>query len=81
NKYRQAAKVLAKRINQCFYDNETGFYYDRAIIAPNVKSQLNCTGKLLTKRGRGPEGWSPLWANIADKDKAARVKEMMLKES
>ncbi|MBB1405203.1 alpha-glucosidase [Pseudoalteromonas sp. SG44-5] len=80
-KYRQTAKVLAARINQCFYDDKTGFYYDRAIIDPTASSQKSCTGKLLTERGRGPEGWSPLWANIADKDKAARVKEVMLQES
>jgi len=79
--YRQAAKVLAARINQCFYDDDTGFYYDRAIISPAASSQKICTGKLLTERGRGPEGWSPLWANIADKDKAARVKEVMLNEN
>ena len=40
-----------------------------------------CTGKLLTARGRGPEGWSPLWANIADVDKAERVKNVMLKSN
>ena len=37
-----------------------------------------CVGKLLTARGRGPEGWSPLWAEVADKEKAARVREVML---
>lgn len=81
--YRQAATVLAKRINQCFFDAETGFYYDRSFSASQAtQSQLNkenCTGKLLVKRGRGPEGWSPLWANIADQDKAKQVKNVMLK--
>lgn len=80
-KYLQASKVLAARINQCFYDDESGFYYDRAIVDPTASSQHECTGKLLIGRGRGPEGWSPLWANIADKDKAARVKEVMLQEN
>lgn len=78
SQYRQAASVLAARINQCFFDPETGFYYDRAILSPAKSSNKTCTGELLTKRGRGPEGWSPLWANIADKDKAARVKDVML---
>ena len=32
----------------------------------------------MTARGRGPEGWSPLWAEVADKEKAARVREVML---
>ncbi|WP_085283901.1 alpha-glucosidase [Colwellia chukchiensis] len=76
--YRQAATRLAARINQCFFDPESGFYYDRAITNANQSSSQVCTGKLLTERGRGPEGWSPLWANIADKDKAAQVKAVML---
>ncbi|NQY47668.1 MAG: alpha-glucosidase [Colwellia sp.] len=83
--YRQAAKVLAKRINQCFFDEDSGFYYDRSFTATNMKSDKidknGCTGKLLTARGRGPEGWSPLWANIADVDKAERVKNVMLKSN
>ncbi|MDP5145237.1 alpha-glucosidase [Shewanella sp. ULN5] len=78
--YREAAKVLAARINQCFYDDDSGFYYDREILNPEESSTKTCTGKLLTKRGKGPEGWSPLWANIADKDKASRVKDIMLNE-
>ena len=68
------ATELAKRINTCFYDKNSGFYYDRLI----TKDSQDCDGKLLTDRGRGPEGWSPLWANIADKDKAAKVAAMML---
>jgi len=82
--YRQQAKVLAKRINQCFFDEESGFFYDRSLPLSNIKGEqdkLGCTGKLLTARGRGPEGWSPLWANIADTDKAERVKQVMLKSS
>ncbi|MCJ8268708.1 MAG: hypothetical protein MJK04_04810 [Psychrosphaera sp.] len=65
---------LAKRVNACFYDENSGFYYDRLI----TKNSQDCEGKLLTARGRGPEGWSPLWANIADKDKAAKVVAVML---
>jgi putative isomerase len=83
--YRQQAKALAKRINQCFFDDESGFFYDRSLTLSNNKAEQvdnnGCTGKLLTARGRGPEGWSPLWAKIADADKAAKVKEVMLKSS
>lgn len=68
------AKQLAITINQCFYDKQTGFYYDRQIQADSK----GCEGTLLVNRGRGPEGWSPLWANIADKDKAAKVVKVML---
>jgi putative isomerase len=77
--YRQQAKRLAKRINQCFFDDESGFFYDRSLPATAKIDQNGCTGTLLTARGRGPEGWSPLWANIADSDKAERVKNVMLK--
>jgi len=83
--YRQQAKRLAKRINQCFFDDESGFFYDRSLPATNMKSdktdKKGCTGSLLTTRGRGPEGWSPLWAKIADADKAERVKNLMLKSN
>lgn len=79
--YKQSATQLAKRINQCFFDQESGFYYDRKIVNTNKSSTNTCTGELLTMRGRGPEGWSPLWANIADIDKASRVKEVMLNKS
>lgn len=69
------AEDLAKRINQCFYDPDSGFYYDRQI----TKDSKGCEGKLLTQRGRGPEGWSPLWSGIADKEKADSVIQTMLK--
>ncbi|MFT4926479.1 MAG: putative isomerase [Phenylobacterium sp.] len=74
---KQQADKLAGRINQCFFDAKSGFYYDRQITdAPSNES--SCHGTLLTARGRGPEGWSPLWANIADKDKAQAVVKVML---
>ncbi|PKG86239.1 alpha-glucosidase [Colwellia sp. 75C3] len=91
--YRQAAKDLSKRINQCFFDEESGFFYDRSFTLSTLKSNIKgvqeseqvdkkgCIGTLLTARGRGPEGWSPLWANIADADKAERVKNVMLKSN
>lgn len=77
-KYRQASEELAQRINNCFFDEKTGFYYDRQISGRGVSPQGVCSGKLLVVRGKGPEGWSPLWANIADKTKAERVKKVML---
>jgi putative isomerase len=80
--YTRDAKLLATRINQCFYDPESGFYYDRSVDASQTSIQTNsqktCTGKLLIERGRGPEGWSPLWTKIADKEKAQQVKNVML---
>ena len=76
--YQQAAKQLATRINQCFFDSETGFYYDRQITQNKAVNSEGCVGKLLTKRGRGPEGWSPLWANVAEPSQAEQVRSQML---
>ena len=83
--FQHQAKQLSIRINQCFFDEESGFYYDRAITATTPKhdelKENTCSGHLLTARGRGPEGWSPLWAGIADKEKAEKVKNIMLNEN
>ncbi|MEW6994277.1 alpha-glucosidase [Colwelliaceae bacterium MEBiC 14330] len=78
-RYRAEATLLAKRINQCFFDSQSGFYYDRSLAITTSTDSSGCTGTLLTARGRGPEGWSPLWANIADEDKAEQVINLMLK--
>ncbi|MFQ3313663.1 MAG: putative isomerase [Colwellia sp.] len=91
--YRQAAKDLSKLINQCFFDEGSGFFYDRSFTLSTLKSKIKsvqeskqvdtngCIRTLLTAPGRGPEGWSPLWANIADADKAERVKNVILKSN
>lgn len=71
------ANQLKKRINDCFFDKETGFYYDLQ-ISKAIGSTSHCVGTLLTDRGRGPEGWSPLWTNIANNDNAKRVIAVML---
>jgi len=68
---------LSKLINQCFYDQKTGFYYDLQISEEQLTKD-DCKGSLLVERGRGPEGWSPLWAGIADADKAEKVKNVMM---
>lgn len=78
------AKQLTAQINQCFFDQKSGFYYDRKITSRKGASENNqdsCTGTLLVNRGRGPEGWSPLWANIADTNKAKKVIDVMLNEN
>ncbi len=75
---RQQADVLSQRINQCFFDKDSGFYYDRQISGSDQTDAQGCSGFLLTKRGRGPEGWSPLWTGIATKPQAAAVAKKML---
>ena len=74
---RAGAKVISDCVNKCMFDPNTGFYYDRQ-ITEDAAAPGQCAGTLLTDRGRGPEGWSPLWAKIADKDKAAKVRSVML---
>lgn len=73
-RFHRDADGLAARINACFFDEETGFYYDRQITGSGSTS---CDGPLLVARGRGPEGWAPLWARVADDEKAARVRSVM----
>ncbi|WP_448566330.1 alpha-glucosidase [Thalassotalea ganghwensis] len=81
---KQQAADLTKRINQCFYDNDSGFYYDRQLPHPSARHQprngapQSCQGTLLIKRGKGPEGWAPLWAKIAPKAYANAVVTTML---
>lgn len=76
--YQKQYNILVEKIDACFFDDKTGFYYDRKIkVADDDKL---CTGELLVKRGRGPEGWSPLFVNIASKDKAKRVINVMLND-
>ncbi|MCQ4165508.1 alpha-glucosidase [Tahibacter harae] len=70
----QEARQLGERIRRCFYDAQTGYFYDRALpLAAAGPAQekhaaaarADCPGTLLTARGRGPEGFAPLWTGIA----------------
>ncbi len=65
--YKQDADKLKERISSDFWDEETGFFYDREIV----------TGKLLTVQ-QGPEGWIPLYTGIATKEQAIRVASILL---
>lgn len=71
--------VLTQLINDCFFDENTGFYYDLKISAKALKP-MQCEGKLLTERGMGPEGWSPLWAGVAQQHQAEKVVSNMMSE-
>ncbi|MPV49619.1 alpha-glucosidase [Pseudactinotalea sp. HY160] len=77
---RRDAEEIAQYVNTCMFDEESGFYYDRQ-LAEDAAEAGSCSGALLTDRGRGPEGWSPLWTGIAPADQAARVREVMLDEN
>ena len=66
--WQQQAKLLRSRVQQCFYDKASGFFYDRPLTLGQ-----GCNGQLLTKRGRGPEGWSALWSGQASANQGKAV--------
>lgn len=74
-KYTKEAKHLQEYINNNMYDEETGFYYD---VQTNEDGSIK---KLLVNRGKGTEGWIPLWAKAATKEQAANVVENMMDEN
>ena len=61
----EATKLKAKIQNQ-FYDAQTGWFYDTSIDGKKFIKVMGC------------EGWIPLWANIATEDQAGRVHENMM---
>ena len=73
-KYEEEAAELADYINTNMWDEETGFYYDLQINEDGSEK------KILTNRGKGTEGWLPLWAKLAPADRAEKVKDNMMDE-
>jgi hypothetical protein len=70
NEYQQHAKRLAKLINDVFWDEKDGFYYDR-----NEK-----TGKQI--HVKSATGFFPLWARVATPEQARRlVRDHLLNEN
>ena len=72
-KYKEGAKYIKNYINKNMFDEETGFYYD-------LQFDLNGKTKLLVNRGKGTEGWIPLWAGLATEREAIAVVKNMLGE-
>lgn len=70
--YTEEAKVLQEYINSNMFDKETGYYYDLQINEDGSETML------LVNRGKGTEGWLPLWANLATEEQAESVKENMM---
>ena len=60
------AAILKKKIQEQFYDNEDGWFYD-----------TNLEGTDFIK-GAGSEAWTPLWAKAASQGQADMVKEKMM---
>lgn len=70
DKYEKEAILVKEFIQKYMFHEETGFFYDIDIK----------TKKPLVNRGKGPEGFIPLWANVASEEQAEAVKEIILDE-
>lgn len=66
NMYKEDAEILKMNIQKQFYDSEDGWFYD-----------TNLEGNHFIK-GEGSEGWTTLWANAANQEQAAAVKNRMM---
>ncbi|MHC5279460.1 alpha-glucosidase [Listeria kieliensis] len=73
--YEKEAKKVKEYVEDNMYDEKTGYYYDLQITSKNNKT------KLLVNRGKGTEGWLPLWANLAFKDRAKEVRNNMMSQA
>ncbi|WP_083330534.1 MULTISPECIES: alpha-glucosidase [Pseudoalteromonas] len=74
--FAKAAQQLSDYINRCMFDPNSGYYYDIEIAS--VPLENGCAGKPLSKRGKGPEGWSPLFNQVATPAQAQAVRNVML---
>ena len=64
--YKAEAEILKLRIQNQFYDENDGWFYD-----------TNLDGTIFIK-GEGSEGWTALWANAATQKQAESVKDKMM---
>ncbi|MCW8330784.1 alpha-glucosidase [Photobacterium sp. SDRW27] len=77
------AEKIKDYINTCMFDSETNFYYD---IHMNVEADgttpkplaNGCAGLPIKERGRGPEGWGPLFNGAATQEHADKVVATMM---
>jgi len=65
-KLKEEAEVLKTRIQEQFYDENDGWFYD-----------TNIEGTVFIK-GEGSEGWTALWAKAASQEQAEVVKNKMM---
>ncbi|WP_263078884.1 alpha-glucosidase [Endozoicomonas sp. Mp262] len=80
--FKADADQIKNYINTYMYDKDSGFYYDLEITGEKNSAlyQPGSGSVLLTKRGRGPEGWSPLFNRIATPEQAEDVRDVMMNE-
>ena len=79
-KYEQEKSLLTAYIRQCMFDEESGFFYDIRLSSPAADPSF-CAGPMLLERGKGPEGWTPLFAGIASQSQAQAVKNNLMSPS
>lgn len=60
------ADKLKSAINDQFFDNESGWYYDTSLDGNTFVKTMGC------------EGWIPLWAEVASAENASKVRANML---
>lgn len=73
--FRSKADKLADYINTCMFDQSSGFFYDIRIEDKPLPN--GCAGKPIVERGKGPEGWSPLFNGAASQQHADAVVKVM----
>jgi putative isomerase len=73
--FRSKADKLFDYINTCMFDTVTGFFYDIRIEDKPLTN--GCAGKPIVERGKGPEGWSPLFNGAATEENADAVVKVM----
>mgnify|MGYP000713243056 CR=1 FL=1 len=73
--FREKAEHLAAYINTCMFDEESGYFYDIRIEDKPLAN--GCAGKPIVERGKGPEGWSPLFNGAATPAHADAVVKVM----
>ncbi|WP_196207416.1 alpha-glucosidase [Citrobacter sp. Res13-Sevr-PEB04-36] len=74
--YQTLAAKLADYINTCMFDVNTQYFYDVRIEDKPLAN--GCAGKPIVERGKGPEGWSPLFNGAATQSHADAVVKVML---
>lgn len=73
--FRSKADKLANYINNCMFDSTSGFFYDIRIEDKPLPN--GCAGYPIVERGKGPEGWSPLFNGAASQQHADAVVNVM----
>lgn len=73
--FRSKADKLANYINNCMFDSTSGFFYDIRIEDKPLPN--GCAGYPIVERGKGPEGWSPLFNGAASQQHADAVVKVM----